>query len=59
MDKGVIMLIWALVTCAVIGIFIFLNSQAREQTSASSILIEQDAGGTSTYVSCGKVMFFL
>ncbi|WP_169907475.1 hypothetical protein [Priestia abyssalis] len=40
------MLIWAIVTCMVIGIFIFLNSQASEQTLASSIVISQYADST-------------
>ncbi|HWO98188.1 MAG TPA: hypothetical protein VNM45_18020 [Bacillus sp. (in: firmicutes)] len=43
MSKGAIMLIWAIVTCTVIGIFIFLNYQSREQVSVNSILTEQHA----------------
>jgi hypothetical protein len=43
MSKEAVMLIWAIVTCTVIGIFIFLNSQASEQTLADSIVISQYA----------------
>ena len=43
MSKSAIMLIWAIVTFAVIGIFILLNSQASEQTLANSMLIGQYA----------------
>lgn len=53
MSKEAVMLIWAIVTCTVIGIFIFLNSQASEQTLASTIISSQyaDSMGVNDYQS--------
>lgn len=47
MSKGAVMLIWAIVTCMVIGVFFFLNSQAGEQTLVNHILNGQDVDSVS------------
>ncbi|MFC3885141.1 hypothetical protein ACFOU2_17365 [Bacillus songklensis] len=53
MNKGTIMLIWGLLTCIIIAIFIFLNHQANEPTSMKSGPIEQ---GEHTAAKISKMM---